>query len=173
MKFAFTGGKELAAALGELKDRATSRRVADRALRKAAEPIRDRAVELAPDAPETGSFNYLKASIKIGRALRSEQRSANQGQMVTTFIGIDPDVLKPKVSKTKKGKRGQALLAGGGVAAYSIFVETGRSDRAPHPYMRPAFEEKRGEALDRLADDLRTEIEKTAARAARKAARRG
>lgn len=171
MTFKLDGLKELEAALTELKTRATARRTADRALRKAAEPIRDKARELAPDDLETGVNNYLKASIKIGRAGTQERQRGNSGNLVTTYIGIDGSTLPPKVAKTKTGKGGKAILAGGGVAAYSIFVEMGTNSRPAQPYMRPAWEQTKDAALARLADDLRTEITKTAERAARKRAK--
>ena len=165
-----SGFKELEAALGELKDKATARKVADRALRKAAEPIRDRAKELAPDDPETGTGNYLVASIQIGRAGTQTQRRGNSGSLVTTYIGINGAVLPPKPSTRRLTKKGTGK-PGGGVAQYSIFTELGTLSRPAHPFMRPAWEEKQQEALANLADILRSEILKTKARAARKAAR--
>lgn len=170
MKTKVSGFKEAAANLALLGNNATARRVGERALRKAAEPVRDEAKRLAPDDPETGSNNFLRASIKIGRAATQIRRAGNSGNRVTVYIGIDGSVLPPKPSSRRKTKKGSART-GGGVAAYSIFVEMGSKSHAAQPFMRPAWEAKKQVALDRLADDVRAEVEKTMARAARKAAR--
>lgn len=171
MKVTITGGKELEAAFAQLKDGATRRRTADRALRKAAVMIRDRAKELAPDDPATGTGKYLRESIKIGKARGGLQRSENSGSYVTTFIGIDASVLPPKPSSRRKTKKGAAKL-GGGVATYSILMENGTSSHPAQPYMRPAWEQTREGALQAIVTITRAEIDATAARAARKAARK-
>jgi len=164
MSLKLTGLKELEAELASLKDRATSRRVADRALRKMAEPIRDRAKELAPDDPSTGEGKYLVESIKIGRAAGVQQKLGNSGTVVSTFVGIDGSVLPASTSSTGKRKPG--------VAAISIFRELGTERLPAQPYLRPAFEENKQEAVDGAAEVLSDEIMATKARAARKAARK-
>ena len=167
-----SGFKELEAAMSELKDRATSRRVADRALQRGAEPIRDRAKELAPDDPATGEGKYLVEAIKIGRAAGVQQKLGNSGNVVSTFVGIDGSVKPAKPSTKRLTKKGTGK-PGGGVSAYSIFMEIGTESHAAQPYMRPAFEEKKEEAVEGMADILREEIVATQARAARKAAKKG
>lgn len=167
-----SGFKELEAQLATLKDKATSRRVGLRALQKAAEPIRDRAKELAPDDPATGEGKYLKEAIKIGRAAGAQQKEGNSGSIVSTFIGIDGSVKPAKPSTKRKTKKGTGK-PGGGVAAYSIFQELGTSSRSAQPYLRPAFEEKKQEAVESMAEILREEIVATKGREARKAARKG
>lgn len=177
MKVHFKGGRELEAALRDLGKKATAKNVARRALRKAAEPIREEAVRLAPDDPATGQGRYLKEAIQIGllanrRALVGEIAPLNRADAVYAYVGINPDVLPPRDSKTKKNRRRSRFLqSGGGVASYSQFMEFGTATHAAQPFMRPAWEDKKQEAFDRLADDLRVEIDKAAARAARKAAR--
>lgn len=166
-----SGLRELEAELKSLATRATARRVADRALRKAAEPIVQRAKELAPDDPATGEGKYLVESIKVGKAAGVQQRLANSGQVVSVFIGIDGTVNPAKPSTKRFTKKGTGK-PGGGVAAYSIFMEMGTSSHPAKPYMRPAFEEKKAEAVEGLAEILRGEIAKTKARAMRKAARK-
>ncbi|WP_285020235.1 HK97-gp10 family putative phage morphogenesis protein [Novosphingobium sp. fls2-241-R2A-195] len=170
MSMKVSGLQELETALMGLKDRATSRRVADRALRKGAEPIRDRAKELAPDDPDTGEGKYLVEAIKIGRAAGIQQKLGNSGSVVTTFVGIDGSV-KPAKPSTKRFTKKGTGKPGGGVAAYSIFMEEGSATHSAQPYIRPAFEEKKEEAVENMADILREEILETQARAARKAAR--
>ncbi|MEE4452865.1 HK97-gp10 family putative phage morphogenesis protein [Novosphingobium resinovorum] len=172
MSMKTTGFKELDVALAGLKDKATSRRVAERALRRGAEPIRDRAKELAPDDPDTGKGKYLVEAIKIGRAAGVQQKLGNSGSVVSTFVGIDGSVKRAKPSTKRFTKKGTGK-PGGGVAAYSIFMEEGSATHSAQPYMRPAFEEKKEEAVENMADILREEIFEAQARAARKAARNG
>lgn len=155
MKVEFKGGRELEAALRELNSRATEKNVARRALDKAAIPIRDEAQQLAPDDPKTAEGVSLVTAIKIGeRALGRRNRAFRAGKgVVERYVGIDPTVNRH-------------------VAFYSEIQEFGLGSWKPQPYMRPAWETKKGEALDRLADDLRLEIQKAADRAARKALKR-
>lgn len=146
MKVDFKGGKELEAALRELGDKAAARRTAERALKLAAEPIRDKWIDLAPE--DQGD---LKAAIKIGRAIKAFQKQS-RGDTVMTFIGIDESQ--------------DARLH-----IYAEVQEFGSDSVPAQPAGRPAWEGEKMTAFNRLADDLRSEIEKTAARAARKAAR--
>lgn len=142
----FAGGRELEEALSELGSRSVSKRTAERALKKAAEPIRDKWVQLAPD--DSGD---LKRSIKIGRAVKGIQRQL-PGEVAATFVGIDE-------SENRR------------LHIYAEVQEFGNESNPAQPAGRPAWESQKGVALARLADDLRDEIEKTRARAARKAAR--
>ncbi len=135
------------AALRELGNAGAARRTAERALKKAAEPIRDEWESLVP--VDQGD---LKRAIKIGRAIKAFQRTS-RGQVVKTFVGVDESQ--------------DARLH-----IYAQVQEFGNENNPAQPAGRPAWESKKYEALDRLADDLRTEIMKTAERAARKAARR-
>lgn len=146
MKVEFRGGKELEAALSELK-KATQKNVARRALRKAAEPIRDRWAELVP--VDQGD---LKRSIQIGNAIKSFNKAGNRGQTVSQFVGIDE-------SQDRR------------LHIYGPISEFGSESHPAQPAGRPAFEQTRDIALARLGDDLKSEIDKAAARAAKKAAR--
>lgn len=147
MNVQFKGGKELEAALMEL-EKGAARRTAERALKLAAEPIRARWEELVPE--DEGD---LKRSIQIGRAIKSLQRTS-RGDVVKTFVGVDE-------SQDRR------------LHIYAEVQEFGNADTPAQPAGRPAWEEKKMVAFDRLADDLRAEIMKTADRAARKAARKG
>lgn len=169
-KFSFEGGKALEAALRKLGKEATARNVATRALKIAAEPIAEKARMLAPV-----DKGFLRKAIKVGtkanmgrgRTLRSRQ------DVVYAFVGIEGSVLPPKDTKTKRNKRKTRFLqsSGSGVAAYSIFVENGTHDTPPQPYMRPAFDSEKENAVKKLAPALWEEIEKAAKRAAKKAAK--
>jgi hypothetical protein len=152
MKVKFEGGKELDAALNEL-GQAAARRTALRALKLAATPI----LNAWAGGVDVQSGD-LKRSIAIGtraqtRATRRFRRGAGQ-DIVETFIGIDTS-------------------AGSDLAIYSSIEEFGRDNQPANPAGRKAWEEQKLTAFNRLADDLRTEITKTAERAARKRAKAG
>lgn len=144
MKVEFRGGKELEAALKELATRATRKNAAKRALRKAAEPIRQEWESLVP--VDQGD---LKKSIKVGEAIKAFRTT---GDTVTQFVGVDE-------SQDRR------------LHIYAEVIEFGNANHPAQPAGRPAWESKKGEALDLIAGELRTEIDKAAARAARKAAK--
>ena len=147
MKVKFEGGRQIEAALKDL-GKAAARRTADRALRRAAEPIRSRWEDLVPE--DKGN---LKRSIKTGKAISSFQKRGNRGDVGTTFVGVDESE--------------DARLH-----IYAEVEEFGNESHPAQPAGRPAWEEKKQEAFDRLKDDLWDEIRKTAERQARKAAKK-
>lgn len=146
MKVKFSGGRDIERALKDLASNATKRNATLRALNHAAEPIRDEATRLAPE-----DRGELKASIKIGKAISAFQRMS-KGDVVVTFVGIDESINKR-------------------LHIYAEIDEFGRVGQEPQPYMRPAWEQEKMTALDRLGPALWIEIDKAAERAARKAAR--
>ncbi len=146
MKVEFKGGRELEAALKNLGDKGAARRTAERALKLAAQPIRDDWERRVPE--DEGD---LKRSVKIGRAIKSFQRTS-RGDVVKTFVGID-ESQDPRLH------------------IYAEVQEFGSGNVEAQPAGRPAWESQKFVALNRLADDLRAEIAKTAERAARKRAR--
>lgn len=154
MKVKFTGGKELEAALTQLDvSTAQKRGIARRALDRAAEPIQ--AAWVAGVDVVKGD---LRRSIKIGsraqtKGTRRFKRGAGQ-DIVERFIGID-----------------ETEAPAERLAAYAVIEEFGDKNQPANPAGRNAWEAKKMEAFDRLAGDMWAEIEKTAARAARKAAK--
>lgn len=143
--FKFEGGKALEAALAELGSKSTMRRTAERALALAAEPIRDEAIALAPE--RTGFLKGVIAIGKTGRRNRSRDKDVAE-----TFVGID-------------GSKGRDVFS------YASIDEFGSKDTAAQPYFRPAFESKKQASVDRLADDLREQIDVSAKRLAKRRAR--
>lgn len=163
------GLRELDAALGQLP-KAAARRTLLRVLTKAGQVIADRAAELAPDDPRTGSpdlhtsmlvtgklKNPVGASefaqvmksggtrAEAGRAMADARRAAPGGSFAVMFVGPD-------------AKQFHAHLQ-----------EFGTVNHGPQPFMRPAFEQKSGEALEIIKNTLGDEIAKTAARIAKRA----
>lgn len=138
------GLKDLDRALGDMS-KATSRNNVKRALTAAAEPAAEIARHIAPVAE-----GDLKGSITVSTQLtRRHRRGAKQNE-VEVHIG------------PRSGK---------GVLNYATFAEFGTSDTLPQPFMRPMWDTQQQPILKRIKTELASEIEKTAARAARKAAR--
>lgn len=136
-----TGFKELHDALGQFK-KSTERALLKRVATKALQPFAERARSLAP--VDTG---YLRDSIVVGTNLtRNAKRAAKKDPVegVQVFAGTADRNAAPR--------------------------EFGTHDRPAHPFMRPAWEATKDGILDSVAADLRTEIEKTAARAAKRRA---
>ena len=147
----FSGGAQIENALREMDiTKGRKRGIATKALANAAQPIRDewrRRVD-----KEEGD---LERSIKISpRADAAAKRAARRGSedVVTQFIGIDP-------SEDSKGR----------LLVYAYVEEFGVENRPANPAGRQAWEARKMEAFNRLADDLRVEIDKVAKREARKA----
>lgn len=135
------GFRELSDALGELK-KGTERSVLRRVSTKALEPFVERAKELAP--VDDGD---LRASIVIGNKLTDRAKRAD-----------------------KKHPRAGVRVFAGTANRNGVPREFGGKDPA-QPFMRPAWESTKDAMLETVKADLRTEIDKAAARAARKARR--
>lgn len=146
MKVSFTGGKALEAALMELKTKATARNVGKRALTVAAEPIRAEWERMAPR--DSGD---LKQSIKVGKAIAAFQKQS-RGDQVFVFVGID------------EGTNARLHI-------YAEVQEFGTPHTPAQPAGRPAWETKKMAAFDLIGPALWADLEKTAARAARKTAK--
>lgn len=131
--------------------KATARNVGRRALEAGAEPIRDKARQLAPK-----DEHDLEKSIQIGNRAntRASRRFKRENpDVIEKFIGIDGTVDKR-------------------VAIYSYEQEFGNNYQQAQPYMRPAWESEKMAALDRTVEVLRQETNKSVARARKKAAKK-
>lgn len=93
------------------------------------------------------------------------------------LVPIDSGDLKDGIAvTTKRPKRSRKsseveAYAGPGRHPQAHLREFGGDGSPPEPYVRPAWDSGKGELLDGIADDLWSEIQKAAARQARKAAR--
>ena len=134
---------KLAEEYGKASGKAVLRRVADKAL----QPMAEAARQLAPDDPATTS-NDLKASITVGGKLTKRQASlARKDQdkaTVTRYMGTADPAGVPQ--------------------------EFGTVNHGPQPFMRPAWDANKDGALKIVADELGPEIERTAARLAKRRA---
>lgn len=166
------GLKELDAALGELT-KATARNVLKRVLTKAAEPIREMASRLAPDdpnGPKIGLKESIIASAKIKNTVGNAEFSA-----VKRSGGSDADA-GAAMRGARRAAKGEGSFAEihvgprkGRNAQVGTFQEFGTVHHAAQPFMRPAWAAKKGEALDIITRDLKGEIDKSVAKARKKA----
>jgi HK97 gp10 family phage protein len=140
------GLSETAEALDEFS-KATSANILRRVLLAAGQPIADMAESLAPRGP-TGQ---LEASISVTPAQPSKMTRGGRAAY-------------DKQSQVE-------VLVEAGPVPQSIFQEFGTIHNAAHPFMRPAWHSQRLNALAIISKQLGDEIEKSRARAARKAAR--
>lgn len=121
--------------------KATATNVQKRALKEAAAPIEADAKLKAPRL--TG---LLQRSIDIGSKLSPRQRSSPKLSKVEVYVG------PPSMER-------------------GIVAEFGSVKQSPKPFMRPAWDANKTKALATIKDNLKTEIDKAAQRAARKAAK--
>lgn len=146
--FRIEGLRELDRALGELPKglaKGALRRVGIEAL----EPMAEVASSLAPDDPATNG-NDLKASITVGTKLNKRQRSLAKKDEGKAFVTV---------------YMGTADPAG-------VLQEFGTVNHGPQPFMRPAFAREARPTIDRVAKGLWPEIQKTAARLAKRLAKK-
>lgn len=141
----FEGGKDLEKAFQDL-GAAASKRLATRALKKVAEPIRDKAKQLAPKDQRD-----LEESIDIGtRAVGSVSRPGPDEARV--YVGID-----------ESGNRRLHI--------YAEVQELGSSKQPAQPYFRPAWNSEGPKVPERLGPLVWDDLERTAKRQAKKAAK--
>jgi len=133
--------------LGKTLGKNVLRRVGTKAL----EPMADHARALV--GVRRG---FLKRSIHVGTSLAKSQRA--------------------KASRSGGAFRldaqdGVTIYMGPGQDPAAITEEFGKFDQAPDPYMRPSFDAEAMNTIQRIADGLWPEIDKAAARRARKLAK--
>lgn len=136
------GLKELEKALGELP-KSVARRAGLAALREGGEPIARAARALAPRG-----FGDLVESIGVGTRLSRAQKSK-----AAKFADLEMHI-------------------GPGTNPQAITQEFGTYFHPAQPFMRPAWEAQRMNALDLIGAHLGVNIEKAAAREGAKALRR-
>ena len=156
--FKFTGGKDIEAALKALGDPKAIRRAALFGLRKAAEPMRDKAKSLAPR-----DVGNLEESIKIGSAKR---KRGGDGDEAGVIIGIDRSV---QPARDVPRADGNGTYRDPGVAGVAPIKEFGAPEinQPAEPFMRPAFDSEKERTPARVADHLWPAIERAAKRKGR------
>lgn len=144
------GFSELDTALGEFS-KSTARGVLRRVLLKSGKPMADTMKALAPDDPGTGGGD-LKSSIAVSTKLSERQAKMHRRQ-------------------TRNDKAFAEVFVGAGPDPAAHNQEFGNVNHGPQAFARPAWDQHQRETLDIIKSELAAEIEKTAKRMARRAAR--
>lgn len=142
------GFKDLEAELAKLEKPATRKASARRALNKAAKPIADEAQRRAP----RGETQRLAPSIAVGTKLSKRQSKLHRKMFRDDRAAVE-------------------MFVGAGPLPSSWTQEFGTRHNPPQPFLRPAWESQKMAALERVKVELWTDIQKSVARAERKAAR--
>ena len=147
MEVKLQGFADLDKALQDIEKQATRKAVLRRALKKAADPMAALAGGFAP----IGATGDLAASFAYSTKLNKRQRGIhrkmfrNDKAAVEGFVGTNDPA--------------------------GVQQEFGNENHGPQPALRPAWDQDKGPLLDRLGEEIAADLEKTAARAARKAAK--
>lgn len=147
--FRTTGFKELERALAEELPKATARNVLRRTATKSMERVRVKMGELAPRDEGVLAGSMKTQSVKAKRQRGSVKFERSSGVEVMT--GPAPE---GKMNRSNAG-----------------FQEDGTVNMPPNPYARPAADSEGEAVIKEVRDTLATEIQKAAARIARKAAK--
>jgi hypothetical protein len=142
-----TGFRELEAALADLGKLATQKATMRRAAIKSLKPVADLAQSRAPVLS-----GALQISIGVGTRLTTRQAGLHRKMFRNDRTAVE-------------------VFAGAGGLAQATQMEFGNFKDAAQPYMRPAWDAEGRATLDRLKAELWAEIQKTAARQSRRAAR--
>jgi HK97 gp10 family phage protein len=146
--FKVEGFKELDAELAKLGSPSARRASGRRSLRRAAEPLAELAQSLAPK----GDTNTLAPSITVGTKL-----SKRQSRMHRKMFRDDRSAVE--------------MFVGAGPYSSAWNQEFGNRNHAAQPYLRPAWDQDKNAMLERLKKELWADIQKSLARAERRAAR--
>lgn len=161
------GLRELEAALSQFT-KATQRRVLERVLKKAAKPIEAAAKQAAP--VDTGE---LKRSIKTTVLRTNAGKAAFAEAMRGGASRKEAARAAREANRAAKGQGASAVVRVQAKARHAIFAEFGTVKMAAQPFMGPAFRSKSSTSLASIRDDLKAEIATTAARIAKRNARKG
>ena len=142
------GFKDLEKELERLANPNQRKASARRALRVSAQPIVDAAQAKAP----RGDTNTLAPSIKFGTRLSKRQAGLHRRMFRNDRAAVE-------------------AFIGAGPFSSAHTQEFGTRHHAAQPFLRPAWDGGQREMLDRLKVELFADIQRTVARAERRAAR--
>jgi HK97 gp10 family phage protein len=146
--FKIEGLKDLEEAFKRLENVNQRKASARRALKKAAQPIADDASRLAPR-----EFGTLGESIKVGAVLSKRQRGLHRKMFRDDRAAVE-------------------MFVGAGPLSSAHNQEFGNEHNPPQPFMRPALQKNTSHFMDTIGAELWADLDKTVARAERKAAKR-
>jgi HK97 gp10 family phage protein len=141
------GFKELEAELEKLS-KAAGKGAIRRSLKKAAQPLADLAQSMAP----RGDTHTLAPSVTVGTRLSKRQAGMHRRMFRDDRASVE-------------------MFVGAGPIPSAHTQEFGTIYHPPQPFLRPAWDQDQRALLDRLSALMWQEIQKSVARAERRAAR--
>ncbi|MDP2358016.1 MAG: HK97 gp10 family phage protein [Beijerinckiaceae bacterium] len=174
MGLGISGFKELDAALGELP-KATARNALRRVLVMAGQPIAESARQMAPDDPKTFAGD-LRRSITVSASLKNKVGSSEYAAVMRGG-GTKGEARAALIDARRAASGGSFAVvyvgpSGKRWGSMGHLPEFGTSKMAAQPYLRPAFDARSSEALNIIRTQLKDQIEKAAARYAKRQARK-
>jgi HK97 gp10 family phage protein len=175
MNFKVEGLSDLEAAFEELP-RATARNVARRALLKAGEVIAEDARQRAPDDPSTGPEDLHRSIAVSPKLLNSKGLSEFASEMAATGdrAAAAAALVSARRGSSSKGSAPVVMMfvgPAGAPARWGVLQEFGTIHHGAQPFMTPAWEAQKNNALDVVVTELKSELKKASDRLARKAAK--
>lgn len=165
MKIEVDGLSDLQAALRELGDPRAVKTALRASLRKAGKPmvekIRSKVREDKGD---------LKRSVKMAAAKGEKPDSPEFAIVIGIDVNEGPARIVTRKTRSNRGKGG--TYRDPGVAGVAVIEEFGRPGEAANPAFRPAFDEEGEATIRRFGESAGPEIERVAARLARKRGQR-
>lgn len=162
-----SGLRELELALAQLP-KATARNVLKRTLEKAAQPTVDEAKRLVP-------VNTGRLRDSIVSSFKVKNKVGNAEYAAAMRAGLGKEAAGAALRQARKAAKGLGSFAeiyvgparGKGVIPYAHIVEFGSVKDSPQPFMRPAWDVTKQDALRIIRAELGNEIIKTARRLGR------
>lgn len=161
------GLRELGSGLDQFK-RSTASGVLSRVLKKAAKPIADTARRNAPvDQGE------LRDSVKVQLVRQSAGKAAFAAAMRGGASRKEAGAAAHAANREAAAQGASATVRVAATAPHAHLVEWGTSKMPAQPFLGPALDAQGTAALNVVRAELATEIEKTARRIAKRAAKKG
>jgi HK97 gp10 family phage protein len=161
VKVKIEGLAELDAALSQLK-KSTAKSVLRRVGIKALAPVQAAAQNLAPVRAPSAPEKYYK---------KGENTFIRPRGTTKKYLFVSTRLNKSQARKARKLGKSEVEVYMGTRVSSSRLVEFGTSDTPAQPFMRPAWDAEKAGVLDTVATELGAEIDKAAARAAKRASR--
>lgn len=172
ISYSFEGLKETDDALSQFS-KATARNIGRRALAAGGKMIADHAASIAADDPETGPPD-LHRSIVVSSRLK-DRRGLQEFHAEMSATGNVADAVSAlrEARRTTKSDDVVTMFVGpaGLPAKYAHLVEWGTVHSRAQPFMTPAWEAEKDNALQIIAKELKKQIDLAAKRAAKRLAK--
>lgn len=164
------GLRELEAALKELP-KATGKNVIRRALTKAAQPMADEATQKIRVRRVKPSIALSKVKFSSGKGDAGRRAFAEALARGASREEAGEAAHEANAASSDDAGITSGLLIVGPTKRAFYGFEFGTVKQAPQPFMRPAWDNNKMDAVEVIRDELKNEIDKAVARIAKKALR--